>query len=382
MSEVEVHCAFDKLVKVGDLVPYPKNANQHSDHQIDILALLIGGNRKKKTKGNGWRVPITVSNQSGFIVRGHGRLAAAKKLKIKEVPVDFQDYETPELEKADRLADNQIPELAEIDMSILKGEFEDLLKLDFDMSLTGFESLDIDAALAFEMNNESPGLEDEVPKPPINQMSKPGDIWILGNHRLMCGDATSQEDVDKLMDGQKADMAFTDPPFDMVGMAYMQHLLRHSEGAVLVMHSDANVMRLAHKYADIFRYCLVHYYSFGFVRSQSMPQLAHHLIGVFGKPSFRSRGDGFKTVICEQLERDKLMPYQKRVAIPQRCIEHYSDGDVIDTFIGSGSTIIACEKIGRRCYGMERDPDCCDIAIKRWENYTGNKAEKSPLKTQ
>ena len=147
-GDVEVHCAFDKLVKVGDLVPYPKNANQHSDHQIDILALLIGGNREKKTKGNGWRVPITVSNQSGFIVRGHGRLEAAKKLKLKQVPVDYQDYETPEIEKADRLADNQIPELAEIDMMTLKGEFEDLLALDFDMGLTGFEQANIDTALA------------------------------------------------------------------------------------------------------------------------------------------------------------------------------------------------------------------------------------------
>ncbi|MEA3225105.1 MAG: ParB N-terminal domain-containing protein [Planctomycetota bacterium] len=141
--EVEVHCAFTKLVKTKDVVPYPKNANQHSARQVELLALLIGGNRKEKTKGNGWRVPITVSNQSGFVVRGHGRLEAAKKLGLKDVPVDFQDYETPELEKADRLADNQIPELAEIDQSILKGEFEDLIDLDFDMELTGFDEKEI-----------------------------------------------------------------------------------------------------------------------------------------------------------------------------------------------------------------------------------------------
>jgi DNA modification methylase len=134
---------------------------------------------------------------------------------------------------------------------------------------------------------------------------------------------------------------------------------------------------LVSEYKDIFHYFLVHYYSFGFARSKTAPQMAHHLIGVFGEVHFANRQDGFKTVICEQMERNKLMPYQKRVEIPLQCIKHYSDsGIVLDVFGGSGTTMIACEKIIRSCYMIELDPKNCDIIIKRWEDFTGKKAIK------
>ena len=208
-ENILVHCAYDELVDIAKLVPNPRNPNRHPDKQIELLAKII--------KSQGWRAPITVSTRSGFIVRGHGRLAAAQKLGLTEVPVDWQDYATEAEEWADMIADNRIAELAELDETAVA---ELLINFDsaFDQELTGYLNKDIDKLLAEFQRTEA--VEDDFDvdaaiaeiKEPV---TKPGDLICLGRHRLMCGDAIDINDIRRLMDGKAASMVFTDPPYNV-----------------------------------------------------------------------------------------------------------------------------------------------------------------------
>lgn len=209
-KDIPVHCSHDELVDITALIPNPRNPNQHSNKQIELLAKII--------KNQGWRAPITVSTRSGFIVRGHGRLLAAQLLGVSQVPVDRQDYATEAEEWADLIADNRIAELSQIDDSLLASVMAELNTGDFDVSLTGFSDKQIDNLLADfntaevrEDNFDPAAAVTEINEP----MTKPGDVWQLGQHRLMCGDATVLSDVEKLMDGQLAAMIFTDPPYNV-----------------------------------------------------------------------------------------------------------------------------------------------------------------------
>lgn len=199
-SGYPVYCKYDALVDPEKLVPNPNNPNKHPERQIELLSRII--------RGQGWRAAITVSNRSGYIVRGHGRLQAAKILNVTQVPVEYQDYANEAEEHADMIADNKLAELAEIDKKMLKVLVADIKAADFDVSLTGIDSEELMKLLA---DNE--GVPSPVPETPKKAISKKGDVWELGKHRLMCGDSTNPEDVKKLMDGKKAVMLFTDPPY-------------------------------------------------------------------------------------------------------------------------------------------------------------------------
>ncbi|MBK7380574.1 MAG: site-specific DNA-methyltransferase [Ignavibacteriales bacterium] len=187
-----------QIVPIDKIIPNEKNRNRHPDLQIDRLAKIISI--------NGFRNPLVVSNQSGKLVVGHGRLLAAKKLGMKTVPVIFQDFDSPELEYAHAIADNSLQTWSELDLSGINSDLGDLGP-DFDIDLLGIKDFTIDVA------DKDPGCdEDEVPTPK-EAKSVLGDIYILGNHRLMCGDSTSIDAVEKLMDGQKAELCFTSPPY-------------------------------------------------------------------------------------------------------------------------------------------------------------------------
>jgi len=202
MSEIRIDCAHDQMVETEKLVPNPKNPNHHPKSQIDLLAKII--------KGQGFRNPIVVSNRSGFVIKGHGRLDAAKALAMETVPVDFQDYETEAAEYADMIADNRIAELSETDDEELKALLKELDgKIDLD--LTGFDASELEKLLPPEDGlNDSP-----VPEPPDEAITQKGDIYILGNHRLMCGDSSSPEDLDRLLDGARIQLCNTDPPYNV-----------------------------------------------------------------------------------------------------------------------------------------------------------------------
>ena len=206
-----MYCAHDAIVDAATLVPNPKNPNTHPDSQIQLLGRII--------RQTGWRQPITVSNRSGFIVKGHGRLAAALLEDLQEVPVDYQDYATEAEEYADLVADNRLAELAEIDQKLLADIFADIDTGEIPLELTGYlesEVEDIIASLSEALTNELKE-PDEIPDIPeeYTAISQRGDLWILGRHRLLCGDSTDPEAVAFLMDGEKADMVFTDPPWNV-----------------------------------------------------------------------------------------------------------------------------------------------------------------------
>lgn len=206
----QIHCSYTELSDPALLVPNPRNPNQHPKRQIELLAKII--------ESQGWRAPVTVSNRSGFVVRGHGRLQAALLLGC-QVPVDRQDYTSDAEEWADLIADNRIAELAEIDGEELAKLLHDLDGLDLDMDLTGYTDKQVDNLLAdirmepvHDDGFDAAGAAEEAASLP---QSTYGDIWQLGRHRLMCGDATNLEDMRRLMDGRQAAVIFTDPPYNV-----------------------------------------------------------------------------------------------------------------------------------------------------------------------
>ena len=206
---VPVFCAHDAIVAIDKLVPNPKNPNQHPEEQINLLGRII--------KATGWRQPITVSNRSGFIVKGHGRLLAAREAGITAAPVDYQEYATEAEEYADLVADNRLAELAELD----KGKLAELFA-EFDpetLELTGYseeEAEDIQNLIA-DMDINAEIAEDMVPAAEIDEepVTEPGDVWILGKNKLICGDSTAAETYEALMGDERASLIITDPPYNV-----------------------------------------------------------------------------------------------------------------------------------------------------------------------
>lgn len=219
-GDIPVYCAHDEIVKIENVQPNPKNPNQHPPEQIKLLGMII--------ERQGWRAPITVSTRSGCIVKGHGRLLAAKAIEATDVPIDYQNYESDEQELADLIADNRLAELAQIDNEMLVELFAEIkLDPDFDITLTGFTEDEYLELLQDIGENEllMDIAEDEVPE--LNEVSDPitypGDVWELGKHRLVCGDSTKEETYDKLLyyaeDNMTAlemgNLIITDPPYNV-----------------------------------------------------------------------------------------------------------------------------------------------------------------------
>lgn len=402
---MKIRCEYKKLVPLGELQPHPKNRNVHPDDQIDRLARVI--------EYQGWRHPIIVSNLSGFIVAGHGRLAAAKKLKLKEAPVEYQDFENEEQEYAFLVSDNAIALWAELDLSGINTDIGDLGP-DFDIDWLGIKNFEIDVA------DKELGDPDEVPEPPKEAKTKRGDIYQLGVHRLMCGDSTMIDDVEKLMDGEKADLIFTDPPY---GVSYTEkNKYLNSIGKPMAcpnaIENDSMKPEEMNEFwfkvltnllivtSDKCSYYICSPQGGDLMMMMSIIragwQLKHMLIWVknnhvlgrcdynykhepilFGwkeKGTHEFFGNGTcKTSVWEfnkPLKND-LHPTMKPVALCEEAILNSTQSmqSVIDLFGGSGSTLIAAEKSGRKCFMAEIDPRYCDVIVSRWEKYTGKKAE-------
>jgi DNA modification methylase len=373
--------------KVEDLIPYVNNSRTHSDQQVAQIAASI--------KEFGWTNPILVDGDKG-IIAGHGRLMAARKLGHIKVPTIELKHLTSAQRKAYVIADNQLALNAGWDTALLTIELQELKELDFDLDLLGFDPKELDKLLEPE---QVEGLTDEdaVPGVPDEPKTKLGDIYQLGNHRLMCGDSTSIDAIEKLMDGQKADMVFTDPPYgvDYKGISNdnrggLEELLRGAFGnyfatsksgaACYVFHSD--------KCADIFHQVFREFFHFSSMiiwaknsltlsRTDYQSQHEPCLYGWMkdGKHSFF--GDR-KQVSVWKFEKERVEGHTtpKPVALIERALQNSSKGgDIVsDFFGGSGSTMIACEKLGRSSRLMELDPKYCDVIVKRWEDFTGKKA--------
>jgi DNA modification methylase len=361
-----------------DIKPYSKNAKKHPDKQLKQIANSL--------KEFGWQQPIVV-DKNGVIIVGHGRWFAYQKYPegIKEPEIKVADL-TEEQAKAYRLADNKLNESEwDIDLAI-----EDLKELSDEMfDLTGF-----DKDLLIEPDEK----DDLIPEnPPV--IAKLGDIWQLGRHRLMCGDSTDKATVELLMDGKKADMVFTDPPYgvdyeginndsrsgleDLLTSAFENYKENCIDGAsVYCFHSD----RCADIFHAVFRsFChfssMIIWEKQSLVLSQGDYQSIHEpcLYGWFDNGTHRFFGDRKQTSIW-QFDRKSVEGHTtpKPIGFICKALGNSSKRNekVLDLFGGSGSTLIACEKTNRICYGMEIDPHYCDVIIKRWEDYTGNKATK------
>ena len=368
---------------INTIKPYENNPRKLKDSAIEKVAMSL--------KEYGFRQPIVV-DKDRIIVVGHTRYRASKKLGFKEVPITIADNLTPEQINAYRIADNRTAEESEWDSELLKMEIKDLEAKDFKLDLLGFNEDQLNDML-FE---EKQGLtdEDEVPEAPEEPISKLGDIWKLGNHRVMCGDSTFIDNIDLVTKKEKIDMVFTDPPYniDYQGIKDKRKIKNDKmddESFVDFLTSsllgcETMYVCCSWQYAHLFREAMI--------KIARKPKAmiiwdkinpAQHLDKYFKQHEIiYYYGDfgGQKTLRGDvwNLKRKKntLHPTMKPVELITMALTDQKDKKTVyDGFLGSGSTLIACEKLDRICYGMELDPIYCDVIIKRWENFTGKKAE-------
>lgn len=381
-----------KIVDIDSLVFNPKNNNHHPKEQIERLAKLI--------QFQGFRNPVVVSNRTGFVVAGHGRVMAARQIGLKEVPVMYQDFDNEAQEYAYLTSDNAIASWAELDLSAVNTEMLDLGP-DFDIDLLGIKDFVIEPIEKFEPQAD----EDDVPEV-VHPITRRGDIWLLGNHRLMCGDSTMIDDVEKLMNGEKADMVFTDPPYgvDYQGGAFSKRkkLDNDHKGTsiyaqvipILCLNSkDKAPFYIWHAagYADMASDLWDNDLE---IRSQIIWNKNQAQFGALSaqykqkhEPCFYCYKKGnspwwygpTNEVTVWDVDREKkneFHPTQKPIGLIERALKNSSieKNIILDLFGGSGSTIIGSEKLIRTCFTMELDEKYCDVIINRWQNYTGKKA--------
>jgi DNA modification methylase len=211
IGEVPVFCTFDELLDIEKVIGNPRNPNEHSKEQVEMLAKII--------QATGWRNNITISKLSGYVVKGHGRLAAAISAGMKQVPVEYQEYASEAEEWADLTADNRLAELSDMNTTKLADLLAEIDTGEFPLELTGYTEEDLDGILEAIAGDDDaePNDQDNEQEQLLPPMSKPGDLWLLGQHRLICGDATDEATIERLMDGEKAAMVHTDPPY---GVSY------------------------------------------------------------------------------------------------------------------------------------------------------------------
>ena len=378
-----------KTVPTDSLIPYVRNARTHSPQQVDKIAASI--------REFGFLNPIITDGQNG-IVAGHGRVMAAQKLGLDTVPTIDAAHLTEAQRRAYVLADNRMALDAGWDNDLLKIELQDLDAADFDLTLTGFDIGEIEALTL----DETEGLTDPdaVPDAPAVPVTVLGDVWLLGRHRLMCGDSTSIDAVERLMDGQKADMVFTDPPYGMdlntdysklKGTEKSPNAKGYKWDKVIGDDQDFDprqIMAMVDYCKEQFWWGADYYFEClprggSLVVWQKRDKADERMIGNdfevcwskqrHKKHTFWKRWVGFDSV--ERGEK-RVHPTQKPIELIEWTMGKWAaaGGIVLDLFGGSGSTLIACEKTARDCRMMELDPKYCDVIIQRWQNFTGQTA--------
>jgi len=372
-----------KTVSVEKLIPYVRNSRTHSDGQVAQIAASI--------KEFGWTNPILVDGESG-VIAGHGRLLAARKLGQKEVPVIELAHMTESQKRAYVIADNQLAMNAGWDTTLLSLELADLKEQGFEMDVLGFDPKELDNLLEPEQVD---GLTDEdaVPEVPVEPKTKLGDIYQLGNHRLMCGDSTSIDAVEKLMDGQKADMVFTDPPYNVAfnGRSGKHDVIKNDNlpdnefrnfiaeicNVIKVIDPKAYYIWCNWKFYGVlqelleYKTCIVWAKNvFGMGQGY---RHQHEFCLFHGKIDEVVKNESDLWEIKK--DTNYVHPTQKPVALSVRAFSnHVKLLNVLDLFGGSGSTLIGAEQTGRKAFLMELDPKYCDVIVKRWEDFTGKKA--------
>jgi len=385
-------------ISIETLIPYVNNARTHSDAQVAQIAASI--------KEFGFNNPVLIADDNS-IIAGHGRVMAARKLGKGTVPAVRLSHLTEMQRKAYILADNKLALNADWDNSLLAIELADLKDLGFDTDLTGFSADEIAALMPVELTE---GLtdEDEVPEAPVDPVTKLGDVWLLGKHRLMCGDSTSIEALEELCQGQSVDMWLTDPPYnvayegktkdalkiqnDSMSDDQFRQFLRDSyvaadavmkAGAVFyIWHADSegyNFRGAAQDAGWKVRQCLI-WKKQTMVMGRQDYHWKHEpcLYGWKDGAGHLWAADRKQTTILEfdRPSRNAEHPTMKPVALFEyQLLNNTKGGDIVlDSFGGSGTTMIAAEKNGRVSRLMELDPKYCDVIVKRWQDFTGKTA--------
>ena len=385
------------LVKIEELIPYARNARTHSDAQVAQIAASI--------KEFGWTNPVLIDGERG-IIAGHGRVLAARKLGLSEVPCIELAHLTQSQKRAYILADNKLAENAGWDIELLKIELVELEGDGFDLSLTGFDEDFLDGLL--EDLPEGLTDPDETPETPVEPVTRPGDVWICGAHRVMCGSSTIITDVEKLCNGEHVDMLLTDPPYNVAyegGTADSLKILSDdmSDDDFLQFLTDAFMnAHTVMKPGAVFYIWHAGMEGSNFMQACKNAQLAVRQILIWRKNAFAmGRQDyqwqhepclyGWKdgaghlwasdrkqtTVLdFERPQRNGEHPTMKPVALFEyQMLNNTKGGDIVlDLFGGSGTTMIAAEKNGRISRLMELDPIYCDVIVTRWQNFTGKEA--------
>ena len=369
--------------QTGELIPYSNNSRTHSEKQVQQVAASI--------KEFGFTNPILIDEDNG-IIAGHGRLQAAQLLGMDAVPTIALEGFTEAQRKAYVIADNQLAMNAGWDLDALKVEVDRLTELDFDIDLLGFDD-DMLAGLIEEEPAEGLTDEDDVPELEDDPVTVEGDVWILGNHRLMCGDSTSIDAVDRLMAGNKADMVFTDPPYNVGfnGRSGKHDVIKND--ALEEGEFDSFIGEICQIIKTVdpqvyYVWCNWKFYA------QLQGRLDYKACIVWAKNVF-GMGNGyrhqhefclFNGKIDEAIKNESdlwsikkdsryVHPTQKPVELSVRAFgNHIRLTNVLDLFGGSGSTLIGAEQTGRKSFVMELDPKYCDVIIKRWEEFTGKEA--------
>lgn len=361
------------MMPIEKLTAYARNPRKN-DAVVDKM--------KASIQEFGFRIPI-VATSDGTVVDGHLRLKAAKELGLTEVPVIPADDLSEARIKAFRLLANQSANWAEWDDDLLKLEFEELKDMNFDLELTGFDLEDIERFLHEAEPDEVSEHQDDLHELETGTVvSQPGDIWILGKHRVMCGDGTSPADVALLMNGFKVDTVFTDPPYDFEECHYADILRDFSEDAnVFIMNNDINMIRYLRQSTLDFRKFFVADLQMAIPQGRE-PYLSHILISHEKNGNAKgnkNKHDGLRSIIPMPYrgtlhEEKTLHKHQKSVAFISLFLDHYQAGSVLDIFGGSGSTLIACEDRDIPCFMMEVEPQYVDVIVRRWQRETGKKA--------
>lgn len=389
-----------EVIGIEKLIPYAKNSRTHSDEQVAQIAASI--------KEFGFNNPVLV-DKDDVIIAGHGRVMAARKCGLIEIPCIRLEHLTETQRKAYVIADNRLALNAGWDNELLTIELNELLADDFALDILGFDSDELKALLDPVTPTEGLTDEDAVPETPEEPKTKPGDIYRLGRHRLMCGDSTSIDALEKLCDGQLVDMWLTDPPYnvayegktkdaltiknDSMGDDQFRQFLRDSytaadmvmkPGAVFyIWHADSegyNFRGAAKDAGWTVRQCLIWKKS-----TMVMGRQDYHwkhepcLYGWKDGAGHLWAADRKQTTILEfdKPSRNGEHPTMKPVGLFEyQMLNNTKGGDIVlDSFGGSGTTLIAAEKNGRFARIMELDPKYCDVIVKRWEDFTGQKAE-------
>jgi site-specific DNA-methyltransferase (adenine-specific) len=371
-----------EYIAVDELKPYEKNNKKHEDFDIGEIA--------KSIDKYGMVDPIGIW-KGNVIVEGHGRLLACKKLGIDTVPCIRLDHLTDEQRREYAIVHNKSSELALYDFDNLADELAELDLSDFEFDF----GIDADEEEPEIVEDEAPEVDEE--NEPITKL---GDIWQLGKHRLMCGSSLEQDDIDKLLDGNKCELTFTDPPYQLETQGggilkkanSMKQIKENGvdtfEPSKLILQSETNIYchnkPLIKKYIELAEENNQPYDLCFYKKLCTVPNYKGHMmtdceyIAIIGKqdPNKGLPKETYSKCYIGKKDHDNELSYSKPVELCAKYIRLYGKKNILDLFGGSGSTLIACEQLDRTCYMMELDPKYCDVIIKRWETFTGDKAVK------